>query len=108
MSEFLCNNQERLDALTDFARSLVIGENGWNLKNCHPPASTHIVNELVNSFRKGINDNAEFWINMKGCFIHIRYFALRNEQSEYKGVIEVSQDVTGIMVLEGERRLLDW
>jgi PAS domain S-box-containing protein len=81
---------------------------GRKVQNCHPPDSVHIVNEIVDSFRKGIKNEAEFWINRKGRFIHIRYFALRNEQQEYKGVIEVSQDVTAIRSLEGERRLLDW
>jgi len=37
-----------------------------------------------------------------------RYFALRNENGEYKGTIEVSQDVTGIRALQGQQRLLDW
>ena len=81
---------------------------GRKVQNCHPPDSVHIVNEIVDSFRRGIKDEAEFWINKKGNFIHIRYFALRNEQNEYKGVIEVSQDVTSIRSLEGERRLPDW
>lgn len=81
---------------------------GRKVQNCHPPASMHIVNEIIDSFRKGIKDQAEFWIKMKDRFIHIRYFALRNEKSEYRGVIEVSQDVTSIRSLEGERRLLEW
>ncbi|MDQ1338304.1 MAG: uncharacterized protein QG617_1271, partial [Campylobacterota bacterium] len=44
----------------------------------------------------------------KGKFIHIRYFAIRDDEGNYKGVIEVSQDVTHIRQLEGQRRLLDW
>jgi uncharacterized protein len=81
---------------------------GRKVQNCHPPGSVHIVNEIIDSFRNRTKDFAEFWINMKGRFIHIRYFALRNDHGEYKGVIEVSQDVTSIRELEGERRLLDW
>jgi uncharacterized protein len=81
---------------------------GRKVQNCHPPASVHIVNDIIESFRKGVKDQAEFWINRKGSFIHIRYFVLRNEHQEYKGVIEVSQDVTSLRALEGERRLLDW
>lgn len=45
---------------------------------------------------------------MKQQFIHIRYFAVRDETGAYKGTIEVSQDVTEIRDLKGERRLLDW
>lgn len=81
---------------------------GRKVQNCHPPESVNIVNEIITAFRNGQKDHADFWIQMKGRFILIRYFALLNEQSEYKGTIEVSQDVTEIRSLQGERRLLDW
>lgn len=81
---------------------------GRKVQNCHPPESVHIVNEIVDAFKNGSKSNAEFWIQMKGRFIHIRYFALRNDKNEYKGTIEVSQDVTDIRNLNGEKRLLDW
>jgi PAS domain S-box-containing protein len=81
---------------------------GRKVQNCHPPESVHIVNEIVEAFRNGSRDHADFWIQMKGRFIHIRYFALRNENGEYKGTIELSQDVTEIRALQGEQRLLDW
>jgi len=81
---------------------------GRDVQNCHPPESVHIVNQIVDAFRKGERDKAEFWLELKGKFILIQYFALRNVANEYKGVIEVSQDVTGIRLLEGEQRLLDW
>ena len=81
---------------------------GRKVQNCHPPESVHIVNEIIAAFRSGEKEHAEFWIRMKGRFIHICYFVLRNESGEYKGTIEVSQDVTEIRQLQGERRLLDW
>jgi uncharacterized protein len=81
---------------------------GRKVQNCHPPESVHIVNEIITAFRKGQKDHADFWIQMKGRFIHIRYFALRNELGAFKGTIEVSQDVTEIRSLQGERRLLEW
>ena len=81
---------------------------GRKVQNCHPPESVHIVNRIIDSFRKGLKDHADFWIQMKGRFIHIRYFALRTEKGEYKGTIEVSQDVTEIKELQGEQRLLSW
>jgi uncharacterized protein len=89
-----------------FHRSIAII--GRKVQNCHPPESVHIVNEIINAFRNGKKDHADFWIQLKGRFIHIRYFALRNEHSEYKGTIEVSQDVTEIRSLQGEKRLLEW
>jgi DUF438 domain-containing protein len=81
---------------------------GRKVQNCHPPESVHIVNEIIAAFREGKKDNVDFWIQMKDRFIHIRYFAIRNEQGEYKGTIEVSQDATEVRQLQGERRLLDW
>lgn len=81
---------------------------GRKVQNCHPPESVHIVNQIIDEFRKGTKSNADFWITMKGRFIYIRYFALRHENGNYKGTIEVSQDVTEIRTLQGERRLPDW
>jgi len=81
---------------------------GRKVQNCHPPESVHIVNEIITAFRNGQKDHADFWIQIKERFIYIRYFALRNEQGEYKGTMEVSQDVTGIRSLKGECRLLKW
>lgn len=81
---------------------------GREVQNCHPPKSLHLVNRILEAFRNGTRDVAEFWIEMQGRFIHIRYFALRDTQGHYKGCLEVSQDVTAIRNLQGERRLLEW
>lgn len=80
---------------------------GRKVQNCHPHESVHVVNKIIDSFKEGTRSVAEFWIQMKGRFIHIRYFALRDEKHNYKGTIEVSQDATGIRELRGEQRLLD-
>jgi len=79
---------------------------GRKVQKCHPPASLHRVQSIVDDFRAGRKDEAEFWIQMRGRFIHIRYFAMRDEQGQYQGTVEVTQDVSGIRALEGERRLL--
>jgi uncharacterized protein len=81
---------------------------GRKVQNCHPPESVHIVNEIITAFRNGQKNHADFWIRMKDRFIVIRYFALRDDQRIYKGTIEVSQDVTEVRSLKGERRLLEW
>ena len=80
---------------------------GRKVQNCHPPASVHKVQQIIDAFRAGEKDTAEFWIEMQGRFLHIRYFAVRDGQ-DYRGVVETVQDVTGIRALEGQRRLLDW
>ena len=81
---------------------------GRKVQNCHPPKSLDTVNRVLDAFRAGLRDTAEFWIESGGKFIHIRYFALRGGGGEYRGCLEVSQDVTGIRALRGEKRLLDW
>lgn len=81
---------------------------GRSVQNCHPPESVHMVEKIVEAFKKGEKDKAEFWIQMQGKFILIRYFALRNNDGEYKGVLEIGQEITDIKKLEGEKRLLDW
>jgi uncharacterized protein len=80
---------------------------GRNVQNCHPPASVHIVNKLVAELKDGTRDVGEFWIQMGGKFVYIRYFALRDEQGRYRGTLEVTQDLAPLRALEGERRLLD-
>jgi hypothetical protein len=85
---------------------------GRKVQQCHPPASVHRVQRILDDFRKGTRDVAEFWIQMGGPerqggkFIHIRYFALRDEEGTYRGTLEVVQDLTAARKLEGERRLL--
>ncbi len=81
---------------------------GREVSNCHPPESVHVVEQIVESFRNGAKDQADFWIKMRGEFILIQYFAVRDELRKYRGVIEVSQEISGIKALEGEKRLLDW
>ena len=81
---------------------------GRDVHNCHPPESVHVVEEIVKTFRSGKKDEASFWINMKGGKLLIQYFAVRDSDGNYKGVVEVSQEITEIQKLEGEKRLLDW
>ncbi|MGD2120503.1 MAG: DUF438 domain-containing protein [Gemmatimonadota bacterium] len=84
------------------------GAIGRHVENCHPPKSLHMVREILKRFASGDRNVAEFWIEMQGKFIHIRYFAVRNTSRQYLGCLEVTQDVTGIRALEGQRRLLEW
>jgi DUF438 domain-containing protein len=81
---------------------------GRKVQNCHPPQSVHKVQQIIDAFRAGDRETAEFWIEMQGKFLHISYFAVRDEGGDYRGVVETVQDVTAIRALEGQRRLLDW
>jgi len=77
-----------------------------DVRHCHPPASAHIVEKIIEDFKSGRESRAPFWIQMGGKFIHIEYFALRNEKGEYLGTLEVSHDVERYRRLAGERRIL--
>lgn len=81
---------------------------GREVKFCHPPKSVDNVLKILEEFKQGSKDNAEFWINFKDSFIHIRFFAIRDKNKNYKGVMEITQNVSDIKALEGERRILDW
>lgn len=81
---------------------------GRQVHHCHPPRSVHIVERIVGDFRAGRQDVAEFWIELQGKFVHIRYFAVRDAAGAYLGTLEVTQDLTRLRALEGERRLLQY
>ena len=87
-----------------FARNRAII--GRKVEDCHPPKSVHIVEQVVDELKSGKRDVAEFWIQMGPRFVHIRYFAVRDEGSDYLGTLEVTQDIAPMRALEGERRLL--
>jgi len=89
-----------------FSRSRAIL--GRKVQHCHPPRSVHIVEQILDDFRNGRQDVAEFWIDFHGKFVHIRYFAVRDAGGEYLGTLEVTQDLTRLRQLEGERRLLEY
>jgi uncharacterized protein len=81
---------------------------GRKVHNCHPPQSVHIVEKIVNDFRSGAQDSAKFWINFKGMYVHIAYYAVRDKKGEYLGTLELTQDIAPLQKIEGERRLLTY
>jgi DUF438 domain-containing protein len=97
---FFSHGQDRV-----FPRSpAVIGR---KVQKCHPPHSVHRVQQILDDFRAGERDVAEFWVQMNGRFVYIVYNALRDPAGIYQGTLEVVQDITSLRALEGERRLLD-
>ena len=71
-----------------------------------PRKSLHLVNQILEDFRRGRREVAEFWLDLKGRLIYIRYFPVRGKEGEYLGCLEVTQDITEIKKIEGEKRLL--
>jgi len=81
---------------------------GRKVQNCHPPASVQVVEKILRAFKDGTRDTADFWITSRGKFILIRYIAVRSRDRAYRGCLEVTQDMTAIRSLDGQKRLLDW
>ncbi len=88
----------------DRSRSII----NRDVRLCHPPGSVHIIEKILDDFKSGKASYAPFWIQMKGKFILIEYYALRDENGKYLGTLEVSQDLTHARSLEGERRILSY
>ncbi len=97
--KYFSNNKDRIFVRT---RSVL----GRNVENCHPPQSVDIVKNIVASFKEGKRDSVDFWINLNEKLLYIRYYAIRNE-GNYLGTLEITQDITDVKKLEGEKRLLD-
>ena len=89
-----------------FARSKAII--GRKVHNCHPPKSVETVDQILSDFKAGRQNVAEFWINFQDKFVHVRYFAVRAEGGRYLGTVELTQDLTPLRALQGERRLLEY
>jgi DUF438 domain-containing protein len=81
---------------------------GRAVQNCHPRESVHTVEEIIKAFKSGEQDEAEFWLEMGGKFIYIIYNAVRDNEGNFKGVLEMMQDVTHIRSLTGTQRLVTW
>ncbi len=81
---------------------------GRAVQMCHPPQSVHVVQRILDDFRSGRQNRAEFWIQFQGKFVHITYYAVRNEKGEYLGTLEVTQDISRLKQLQGEKRLLSY
>ena len=80
---------------------------GRKVQDCHPQKSLYKVEQVVSELKSGKRDVAEFWIDLHGRKIYIRYFPVRNKQGKYLGILEVTQDITDLQKITGEKRLLD-
>lgn len=97
--KYFSQSKERIFART----KAVIGR---TVQNCHPPASVHIVEELLEDFKSGKKESEDFWIKMGELYVYIRYFAVRGDNGEYIGTLEVTQNIEPIMQIKGEKRLM--
>ncbi len=81
---------------------------GKSVQDCHPKESVDKVNQILSDLKSGRRDSAEFWIDLKGRKVYIRYFAVRDKEGKYLGTLEATQDITEIKELEGEKRLPEY
>ncbi|MCK4422137.1 DUF438 domain-containing protein [candidate division WOR-3 bacterium] len=81
---------------------------GKSVQNCHPKDSVDKVNQILSDFKSGKQDSAEFWIGLGGRKVYIRYFAVRDKTGRYLGTLEATQNITAIMKIDGEKRLLEY
>lgn len=91
------------DRIFPRARTII----GRKVENCHPPASVHVVETIVEDFKSGKKEHEDFWIKMGNLYVYIRYFAVKDEKGEFLGVLEVTQDIKPIQSIVGEKRILD-
>ena len=80
---------------------------GLQVQNCHPKDSLDRVLQVVEELKSGKRKSAEFWIDLKGRKVYIRYFTVYDKEGKYRGILEVTQDITDIQKIEGQKRLLD-
>ncbi|MBY9019644.1 MAG: DUF438 domain-containing protein [Candidatus Lokiarchaeota archaeon] len=81
---------------------------GRKVQKCHPPSSVNVVEDILQKFKSGEESVAEFWIQAGEVFIMIRYFAMHDSEGKYVGTLEVSQELSKLRSLKGERRLVEW
>ncbi|SHI06323.1 DUF438 domain-containing protein [Clostridium magnum] len=97
--KYFSNSKERI-----FVRTKAVV--GRKVQNCHPPASMHVVEQVVEELKSGKKEHEDFWIKMGDMYILIRYFAVKDENGEFLGILEVSQNIKSIQEIEGEKRLM--
>jgi uncharacterized protein len=97
---YFSDNEERIFVRT---KSVI----GRKVQNCHPPKSVDAVEKILNAFKAGKKDNADFWINLNEKFVFIRFIAVRDEMANYLGTVELTMDIAGFRSLQGEKKLLD-
>lgn len=98
--KYFSDNKDRIFVRT---KSVI----GRKVQNCHPPQSVEAVEKILNSFKNGTRNSADFWINFKDRLIFIKFIAIRDNNSNYLGTVEITIDITDYKKIEGERRLLD-
>lgn len=67
---------------------------GREVYSCHPPQVEPIVRGLIKEFKAGSKDSLKLVRNIKGRDFAISYYAVRDKDGVYKGVVETVQDLS--------------
>ena len=81
---------------------------GRDVRDCHPDQSLECLEEILGEFKAGTRDVAEGWEQKGEKVKRTRYFALRDRDGAYKGILELNEDVTSARALEGDQALPGW
>ncbi len=66
---------------------------GRDVYSCHPPKVEPIVRGIIDSFRKGDRDNVAVWLEKQGRPFYVNYMAVRDQNNNYIGTLELVQDM---------------
>ncbi len=79
---------------------------GRQVADCHPPKSLEAVEALVEAFKAGTKDSESYWIQRGPAFVLIRYYAVRDPEGKYLGVLECTEEISELRALEGQKTLM--
>ena len=61
--------------------------------SCHPPKVEVIVKSIIEEFREGVRDSVPIWMEKEGKTMLVTYMALRDQNKNYLGTVELVQDM---------------
>ena len=66
---------------------------GREVFSCHPPKIEPMVRAIIDDFRHNRRDSVPVWMDKGGRTVLVTYMAVRDEQGEYLGTVELVQDM---------------
>jgi len=81
---------------------------GRDVRDCHPEQNLAALETILRAFKDGKKDEAWGWGLDDGAFKLTRYFAVRDGDGVFRGILEVNQRLDAERALEGEQSLPGW